>query len=46
MTNALAALVSAAPDDLDRLGVEPSRAVASIDAATFDNRHLGQPERR
>lgn len=38
MTNALAALVNAAPHDLDRLGVAPSRAVASVDAAKFDNR--------
>ncbi|BCL16028.1 multiple cyclophane-containing RiPP AmcA [Micromonospora sagamiensis] len=38
MTNALAALINAAPQHLDRLGVEPFGAVASVDAATFDNR--------
>ncbi|WP_018720258.1 multiple cyclophane-containing RiPP AmcA [Salinispora fenicalii] len=38
MTNALAALINAAPERLDRLGVESPRAVASIDAAKFDNR--------
>ncbi|MFI7434872.1 multiple cyclophane-containing RiPP AmcA [Micromonospora haikouensis] len=38
MTDALAALVNAPPHHLDPLGVAPSRAVASIDAAKFDNR--------
>lgn len=38
MTNALAALVNAAPHHLDRLGVALSRTVASVDAAKFDNR--------
>ncbi|WP_422753015.1 multiple cyclophane-containing RiPP AmcA [Micromonospora sp. WMMD708] len=38
MTAALAALVNAPPHHLDSLGVAPSQAVASIDAAKFDNR--------
>lgn len=38
MTNALANLVDATPERLARLGVEPFRTVASIDAAKFDNR--------
>ncbi|MFG1904634.1 multiple cyclophane-containing RiPP AmcA [Micromonospora carbonacea] len=38
MTDALAALVNAPSHHLDRFGVAPSRAVASIDAAKFDNR--------
>ncbi|MEU1887081.1 multiple cyclophane-containing RiPP AmcA [Micromonospora rifamycinica] len=38
MNDALAALVNAPPQHLDSLGVAPSRAVASIDAAKFDNR--------
>jgi hypothetical protein len=38
MTNVLAVLINAAPHHLDRLGVAPSRAVASVDAAKFDNR--------
>ncbi|PWU56075.1 hypothetical protein DLJ47_07460 [Micromonospora sp. S4605] len=38
MTNALATLVNAAPEQLSRLGVDPERSVASIDAAKFDNR--------
>ncbi|MEV4820666.1 multiple cyclophane-containing RiPP AmcA [Micromonospora sp. NPDC049275] len=38
MTNALATLVNAAPEQLARLGVDPQRSVASIDAAKFDNR--------
>ncbi|MEU1751046.1 multiple cyclophane-containing RiPP AmcA [Micromonospora matsumotoense] len=33
-----AALVNAPPHQLDSLGVAPSRAGASIDAAKFDNR--------
>ncbi|MEU1585435.1 multiple cyclophane-containing RiPP AmcA [Micromonospora sp. NPDC005710] len=37
MTNALATLVNAAPEQLARLGVDPERSVA-IDAAKFDNR--------
>ncbi|TDC41898.1 multiple cyclophane-containing RiPP AmcA [Micromonospora sp. KC213] len=38
MTNALAALVNAEPEQLARLGVDPERSVTSIDAAKFDNR--------
>ncbi|PMR61888.1 hypothetical protein C1A38_06270 [Verrucosispora sp. ts21] len=38
MTNALAVLVHAAPEQLARLGVDPQRSVVSIDAAKFDNR--------
>ncbi|MGW3607132.1 multiple cyclophane-containing RiPP AmcA [Micromonospora sp. NPDC005161] len=38
MTSALATLVNAAPEQLARLGVDPERSVASIDAAKFDNR--------
>lgn len=38
MTAALAALVKAPPHHLASLGVAPSQAVASIDAARFDNR--------
>lgn len=38
MTNALATLVNAAPEQLARLGVDLQRSVASIDAAKFDNR--------
>ncbi|MEH1053804.1 multiple cyclophane-containing RiPP AmcA [Micromonospora sp. CPCC 206171] len=38
MTNALAALLDASPDRLALLGVDPEHAVASIDAAKFDNR--------
>ncbi|MFE9189010.1 multiple cyclophane-containing RiPP AmcA [Micromonospora sp. NPDC007208] len=37
MTNALAVLVNAAPEQLAHLGVDPERSVA-IDAAKFDNR--------
>lgn len=37
MTNALAVLVNAASEQLARLGVDPERSVASIDAAKFDN---------
>jgi hypothetical protein len=37
MTNALAVLVNAAPEQLARLGVDPERSVA-IDAAKFDSR--------
>ncbi|MEU1811547.1 multiple cyclophane-containing RiPP AmcA [Micromonospora aurantiaca (nom. illeg.)] len=38
MTNALAVLVHAAPEQLARLGVDPQRSAAAIDAAKFDNR--------
>ncbi|MBB5111943.1 hypothetical protein FHU28_001782 [Micromonospora echinospora] len=38
MTDALAILVNAAPEHLARLGVDPERSVASIDAGKFDNR--------
>ena len=38
MTNALATLVNAAPEQLAHLGVDPERSVASIDAGKFDNR--------
>ncbi|MBX7268663.1 hypothetical protein KIF24_23330 [Micromonospora sp. Llam7] len=38
MTHALAALLNAAPDRLALLGVDPTRAVASIGAAKFFNR--------
>ncbi|MEU7170468.1 multiple cyclophane-containing RiPP AmcA [Micromonospora tulbaghiae] len=38
MPNALATLVNAAPEQLARLGGDPQRSVASIDAAKFDNR--------
>ncbi|MER7444534.1 hypothetical protein [Micromonospora avicenniae] len=38
MTNALATVVNAAPEQLARLGVDPERSIASIDAAKFDNR--------
>ncbi|MET7471877.1 multiple cyclophane-containing RiPP AmcA [Micromonospora sp. NPDC005599] len=38
MTDALAILVNAAPEQLAHLGVDPQRAVASIDAGKFDNR--------
>lgn len=44
MTNALAALVNAAPEQLARLGVDPQRSVTSIDAAKFDNRPPGTTE--
>ncbi|MFF0313938.1 multiple cyclophane-containing RiPP AmcA [Micromonospora sp. NPDC005252] len=38
MTNALAVLVNAASEQLELLGINPERSVASIDAAKFDNR--------
>ncbi|MGX1613851.1 multiple cyclophane-containing RiPP AmcA [Micromonospora chalcea] len=38
MTDALAILVNAAPEQLAHLGVDPQRSVASIDAGKFDNR--------
>lgn len=38
MTHALTALLDAPPDRLALLGVDPTCAVASIDAAKFDNR--------
>ncbi|TYB96319.1 hypothetical protein FXF53_22360 [Micromonospora sp. WP24] len=38
MTNALAALLDVPLDRLALLGVDLQRAVASIDAAKFDNR--------